>query len=74
MAEYIVEAERLSDAVGEIVIVLKSGEELHGFTGGIHPDENDDGEFLGYRLLFSAKELDYPIFLRDKDINSVRES
>ena len=71
MKELIYQANELSEEKGEIVLTFKGGQKLTGTSRGIFDDEDDDGNFLGYVMLFDTKQLEYPIFVSNADLVAV---
>ncbi len=69
--EKILQAEILTEKKNSVKLTLKGGQELVGKSGGIFDDETDEGDFVGYVMLFYANQLESPVFLRDEDIVNV---
>ena len=65
----IIEAEIMSEGQTPLKITLSSGDVIEGFSWGIMPEFDDDGEELDYNILaFKTYEPDSYFHLKDTDI------
>lgn len=70
----IVEAEILSENKTRLSITLTSGEVIKGYSMGIIPLFDDEGEELDDVLAFDADEPEAFYKLRDEDIKKVEKA
>lgn len=71
----IVEAEIMSEGKTKLRITLSSGETIEGYSMGIMPAFDDEGEELDYDILaFDAYVPEAFFKLRDEDIQKVEKA
>ena len=71
----IVEAEIMSEGKTRLRITLSTGDVIEGYSLGIIPEYDDDGEEMDYDVLaFDAYVPEAYFHLRDEDINSVEKA
>ena len=72
--DMLVKAEILSDGRTKLKLKLKSGDVLNGFSVGIEPAFDDEGEELEYNVLvFNPEASNEYIEIRNEEIESVEK-
>ena len=75
MVKKIIEAEILSEGRTKLQITLSNGEIIEGYSWGIEPAFDDEGEELDYSVLVFDADIPPAYFrLKEEDIKSVKKA
>ena len=66
-------AEYLTQTKGKVLLTFRGGTTLTGYSRGIYDRENEDGDYIGEKMLFDSTEIPRPVFVLNEDLVAVEQ-